>query len=117
MSGHHKWSTIHRKSEYKLLTKESTKRGDESYFLRCSCYGHLLNITVFAEDLEDEQGALYLTMYGTDCRYSWVSRLREAWRLLWEGVGGGTEMVFYPDEASELGRKIVELSRRMKGRT
>ena len=98
------------------LTKENTKNGDESYFLRCSCHGHLLNVTVFKEDLEDSMGALYLTMYGTDSRYDWISRLREVWRLFRSGVGGGSEMVFYPDEALELGRKIVELAEKMKGK-
>ena len=87
------------------LTKENTKNGDESYFLRCSCHGHLLNIVVFKEDLEDKQGALYLSIYDTDCRYSWACRLREVWRLLRSGVGGGSDVVFYPDEALELGQR------------
>ncbi len=97
------------------LTKENTKHGDESYFLRCACHGHLLNLTVFKEDLEDPQGSLYLTTYGFDSRYSWANRIREVWHLFRHGTGGGgNELVLHPDEALALGRKLIELAERME---
>ncbi len=99
------------------LTKENSKRGDESYFLRCACHGHLLNLVVFEEDREDPQGSLYLTMYGTDFRYSWANRIREVWHLFRHGGGArGNEMVLYTDEALALGRKLVELAEKMEGK-
>jgi hypothetical protein len=99
------------------LTKENTSAEDESYFLRCACYGHLLNLTAFKEDFGDPDGSfLYLTLYGTDSRYSWANRLKEMWRLFWTGTGGGGEVVLRREEASELGQKIVELSEKLKGK-
>ena len=98
------------------LTKENTKREDESYFLRCACHGHLLNLTVFEEEREDPQGSLYLTLYGTDTRYAWANRIRQVWHLFRHGVGGGNEMGLHPDEALELGRKLVELAEKMEGK-
>lgn len=100
-----------------MLTKENTREGDESYFIRCSCYSHLLNVLVFKEDLgQDGDGFVYLTLYGYDFRYSWINRLKAIWKLFRYGVGGSGELVLRSDEALELGRKIVELSEKIKGK-
>ena len=95
------------------FTQENTEEGDESYFVRCSCYGHLLNLAVFKDELNDPQGILYVSSYDQDSRFSWGMRFREAWKLIRTGEGGGREILLRPTEAWELGQKMVELAGKM----
>ena len=100
------------------LTKENSEEHLESYFIRCACHGHLLEISIFLDDIEvEDDPCFYLTLWGRDNRYSWINRVKAAWKILTTGMGGGNEMVLCPSEAKELGEKIVELSEKLKGKS
>ncbi len=96
------------------LTKEDDDEY-ESYFIRCDCYGHLLNIAINKDDINEEFGMVVLTSYDTDVRYSWRNRFRAIWRLLRYGDGGGREIVLMRGSAIALGQKIVELGEMLRG--
>jgi len=100
--------------QVKQLTRENTE-DEESYFIRCDCYGHLLNVMIFKEDIGDEFGFVYLTSYDQDTRLGWRNRLKAIWQLLRHGNGGGRDIVFQRDVAIQLGQKIVDLGEKLKG--
>ncbi len=97
------------------ITKENTEPDVESYFIRCECYGHLLNVAIYKEDIGDEFGFVYLTSYDQDGRLGWRNRLKAIWQILRHGNGGGRDIVFQRDTAIQLGQKIVELGEKLKG--
>ena len=98
------------------LTKENSEPGSESYFIRCECYGHLLNLTVYEEDFGGEDAFVYLTLYGTDARDSWVNKFKAIWKMLRRGLGGERDYVFHHKDALALGQKLVELAKKLEGK-
>lgn len=97
------------------ITKENTGEEVESYFVRCDCYGHLMNVAIYKEDIGEEFGFIYLTSYDQDASLSWKNRLKALWQILRHGNGGGREVVLKRDVAIQLGQKIVDLGEKLKG--
>ncbi len=98
------------------LTRENSEPGTESYFIRCDCYGHLMNVAVYEEDFGTEDAFVYLTLYGTYVRDSWPDRFRAAWRMLRRGLGAESDFALHHEESLALGQKLVELSEKLKGK-
>lgn len=97
------------------LTQEITD-DTESYFIRCRCHEHLLNVAVWDDDIgDDEFGSVFLTLYDVDSRYSLWTRIKEAYKLIRRGTGGGSDIVLHGDDAFELGSILKEMSEKLKG--
>jgi len=115
MSGRHKWSDVKKAMEerrMRRLTRENTNDGTETHLIRCTCSTHVLQATIFEEDMGDPQGGLvYVGFLGI---HPHEGRLRSLWHVLRHGGPPYSEVVLEHDAARELGEILQELADKIR---